>query len=722
MTLRFRLSETDCVVIAGTEHILASQDADGITLRRYDTAEVHQSFTHAEFLRLLAAPDVQLQRSRFSAETAARRLHNDRTWLQGLPARRRRIVMWRMDWVNEALKALREGEMQRTEASIARLLPTLAARTADLKCKAQRLEAGKRGRTRAGRSTEHFDPPCPRTLLRWIGRYEQFGATLAALLDKRRVTRLDRRKFGEEGEAILRACVDQYLDRGKPTGTEIVKRTQEAFKAANDARLLDGKPQLPTPSPNTIRARLKRLDAFERVAQREGLEVARRQFGFYENGLPVHHPLQRVEMDDWEIDLMTLLSESGAFDGLPEEDRRRFDVGRRWLCVAVDCATRVILGFRITDKPSTLAALDTLRMGTEDRTAIGRAAGCGSDWDQYGTPGSVVTDNGSSLLHPDFRFAAAALGCKEYPPAGVPKLRGRIESIFKSLGKQLMPILTGRTFGNPVERGDYPSQDLAAYTDDELAQILTIFFVDIYHNSPHEGLGGQTPANAWKRLVAEQGVSPPPDANTRRVVFGLEVTRKLDRHGVWAFGVAYTAPKLRTLFMRDGRQEVKVRVDPFELSHVSVLIGEDWVPAQAVSRAVWGLSLTEWQTLVRDLRTRYREEARLAEPVVLAARARIRQIDANARALARLMPTQLRSTDLDRAEQQLFLGLGIRSDQAEAPGREPAPPGDLLGDVISGTAPASPVVGATPATGTAEPDRPRDDGDTPPPFWSFDRD
>lgn len=277
-------------------------------------------------------------------------------------------------------------------------------------------------------------------------------------------------------------------------------------------------------------------------------------------------------------------------------------------------------------------------------------------------------------------------------------------------------------FGNPVERGDYPSQDLAAYTDDELAQILTIFFVDIYHNSPHQGLGGQTPANAWKRLVAEQGVSPPPDANTRRVVFGLEVTRKLDRHGVWAFGVAYTAPKLRTLFMRDGRQEVKVRVDPSELSHVSVLIGDDWVPAQAVSRAVWGLSLAEWQTLVRDLRTRYREEARLAEPVVLAARARIRQIDANARALARLMPTQLSSTDLDRAEQQLFLGLEIRPDHAEAPGQEPARPGDLLGDVIGGAAPASPAVGEAPATGTAESDCPRDDGDTPPPFWSFDRD
>lgn len=720
MTPRFRLSDTDCVVMAGGEHILSSQDADGITLRRIDAPEVHQSYSHAEFLQLLSAPDVKLQRERFSAETAARRLHNDRTWLNSLPTSRRRVVLWRTAWVIEALKARRLGELHLTEASIAKLLPTLAARVAEADRRSQRLAAGHGGRARAGRVAEYLDPPCPRTLMRWMRRFERFGATPAALLDKRRSTRSDRRKFGEEGEAIMRAGVDQYLDRGEPTGTEIVKRTQDAFQTANAARLLEGKSLLPIPSANTIRARLKRLDAFEVVAQRKGLEVARRKFGFYENGLPAHHPLQRIEMDDWEIDLMTLFGKSGAFDGLPEPDRCRFDVGRRWLCVAVDSATRVILGFRITDKPSTPAALETLRMATEDRTPIARAAGCESAWDQYGTPGSVFTDNGSTLLHPDVRFAAAASGCKEYPAAGVPELRGRIERIFLTLGKELMVTLTGRTFSNPVARGDYPSQELAAYTDDELAKILTIFFVDIYHNSPHKGLGGETPANAWTRLVGEQGVSPPPDANTRRVVFGLEVMRKLDRHGVWAFGVAYTCPQLRELFLRGGRREVTVRVDPFELSHVSVLIGDDWVPAQAVSRAVWGLTLAEWQTLVRDLRTRYREEARLVEPVVLAARARIRQIDANARALARLMPTQLSSADLDRAEQQLFLGLEIKPDEAEAPGREPVQPGDLLGDVITGPAPASPSEGS--GTGTGEPDRPRNDVDAPPPFWSFERD
>ena len=151
-------------------------------------------------------------------------------------------------------------------------------------------------------------------------------------------------------------------------------------------------------------------------------------------------------------------------------------------------------------------------------------------------------------------MAVADLGATyEAPPAGVPKLRSRIERLFRTFGQQLAPMLIGRTFGNPVERGDYPSEQWASLTDDELAQIFTLFIVDIYHNTPHAGLKGETPANAWKRLSAEQGVTPPPDANHRRAVFGIPIARKLDRHGVRVFGINYTCPKLQEALLRGGR-------------------------------------------------------------------------------------------------------------------------------------------------------------------------
>ncbi|MDM7458008.1 MAG: Mu transposase C-terminal domain-containing protein, partial [Paracoccus sp. (in: a-proteobacteria)] len=358
-----------------------------------------------------------------------------------------------------------------------------------------------------------------------------------------------------------------------------------------------------------------------------------------------------------------------------------------------------------------------LRLITEDKTPIASAAGCQSGWFQHGTPGAVVTDQGSTFISPLFRSAVADLRANpESPAAGVPKLRSRIERVFRTFAHQLAPMLIGRTFSNPVERGDYPSEQTAAYTDDELAKIFTLFVVDIYHNTPHRGLNGETPANAWKRLASEQGVSPPPDANHRRVVFGLEVTRKLDRHGVRAFGINYTCAELQTLMMHGRQREVALRIDPQDLTHVSVLIGHDWHTAQAVSSAVWGLSLDEWQRIVRDLRTRFRGDAKLTGHIISAARKKIRNIDAQARALRRVMPMQLSATDLDRAERHLFLGLEIGPEGSAATGPDPEAQTDLLGDVI---APAEqPAPTEEPAT------NPEKDGPAPSAGrrWRFRRD
>ncbi|MFB2594855.1 Mu transposase C-terminal domain-containing protein [Paracoccus sp. p4-l81] len=680
MTMRFRLSEVDCVTISGADHILKSQDADGIILQRLDAKDICLPFSHAEFIRLLAAPDVSLKRNHFSSPSAARRLHNDRAYLASLAAPARDNVLWKEAWISAVLAACREGEVKRTEASITAFMPTLTLRVAEIERKSQRPFSP----TRVGRAVELRDPPSAKTLLRWLRRYEQLGATPLALLPKKRCSSSYRQKFCAEAKSLIRKGLAQYLARGGPKPSQIVEDMTHDFKAANAQRALDGKAPLAIPCANSIRAAIKNLDAFEVVAQRDGLEVARRKFGFYENGLSAEHPLQRVEIDDCEIDLMSILGESGMLDHLDEDQRAKLEVGRRWICVAIDCATRVVLGFRITDKPSTTAAIDVLRMCTEDRTPIAVAAGCQSGWSQHGTPGATVTDQGSTLISPPFRTAVADLGANsECPPAGAPRLRGRIERLFGTFAFDLLPTLIGRTFSNPVERGDYPSEQTAAYTDDELAKIFTLFVVDIYHNSPHAGLHGETPANAWKRLASEQGVSPPPDANHRRVVFGLEVTRKLDRHGVRAFGINYTCPQLQTLLMQGRQREVAIRIDPQDLTHVSVLIGHDWHTAQAVSRAVWGLSLDEWQRIVRDLRTRFRDEAKLTEHIIFAARKKIRVIDAQARALRRVTPMHLSAADLDRAERHLFLGLEIGPEGTAASGPDPKASTDLLGDVIA---------------------------------------
>ena len=43
-----------------------------------------------------------------------------------------------------------------------------------------------------------------------------------------------------------------------------------------------------------------------------------------------------------------------------------------------------------------------------------------------------------------------------------PEMKGAVERIFRTLAKDLIHELPGTTFSNPKERGDYPSEKLAA--------------------------------------------------------------------------------------------------------------------------------------------------------------------------------------------------------------------------------------------------------------------
>ena len=190
-------------------------------------------------------------------------------------------------------------------------------------------------------------------------------------------------------------------------------------------------------------------------------------------------------------------------------------------------------------------------------------------------------------------------------------------------------------------------------------------------------------------MSAEQGVTPPPDANTRRVVFGLPHTRKLDRHGLRVFGINYTCPALQEALLRGHTGDVQLRVDPEDLSHVSVCLGHEWVSAQAVPRVAWGLSLEEWQSIVRELRMRFKAEAVVSERIIREARAKIRAIDAHARQLRRLQPMHLPEGALRRAENHLYLGLRIGPEESAATGdldrrddRQAAGSDTLLADVI----------------------------------------
>jgi putative transposase len=190
-------------------------------------------------------------------------------------------------------------------------------------------------------------------------------------------------------------------------------------------------------------------------------------------------------------------------------------------------------------------------MAMRDKTDISKQLGCKTPWNQFGHIHHVAVDNGPAFVNTTFKAALSDLSI-EYSvlPAGVPKLRARVERVFRTLAKMLMPYLTGRTFGNPVERGDYPSEKYAVHTAESIIELLVRFIVDAYHVKSHRGLEYASPNAAWAKLCDEFGWSPALSNHKLRHILGIDLTRKSGRHGVLVCGVNFHSTHLAHQFKK----------------------------------------------------------------------------------------------------------------------------------------------------------------------------
>lgn len=431
MTVRFKIAEVDCVIIDKVQYILHRQTEDGIVLRPCDGSSEYRELTSSQLFELFKKPGFEYRRGYFSSPQAARRLRNDTKYLSALSSAVQEKVLWKESYCIAFKELEAKKYAVRTLDSIARALPRLA----DMVDERETLWQRPVGVKPAGAAIVRRLPPSASTLRAWLRLYDRHGFSPMAFLRKSRRMVAGKSKLGSETDRLLEECVAEYLVRNEPTQASIIKDTQERFTEVNRSRAMLGEPALTVPSARTIRRRIMALDAFEVVARRKGHDAARRQFALHENGVQARYPMERIEMDEWNVDVISLFGQAGALDALGRRDRAKFEIGRRWIYVAIDCATRCVVSFTLVAKPSGEEAVRALSLIPKDKTAIAHAAACQSSWDYGGGIGSIVTDQGSAFTSIEFRTAVCDLyGTYEAPPAGIPKLRGTIERVFGTFG------------------------------------------------------------------------------------------------------------------------------------------------------------------------------------------------------------------------------------------------------------------------------------------------
>lgn len=666
-THRLALGTYDRLTIAGMSTPLRpiSSNDHGWVMLETEGNGMSKVYPHMQLVSLDRAGHIRHERGYFDQNRAlARTGRSSQALISALPPKQLAPFQKCSAYLAAYQKLKSEGLIKASQESFTAneaLLFATASRLVD--------ELHPMGGTGLSKSADFRRVPSWSTLKRWQKRARLGGEAALPGRYHRRGNR--NRKMDGEAIALMVSTIRRvWLNENRREAKQVWEAVGRDFKVANEERKMDGQLPLVPPSRETVRKEIAMLDPFATTLARIGPNAARTKFRPVGAGIEVTRAGERVEIDEVSIDLFTIPEMRVFIDGIPATLRRRLGIDKksiRWtITVAIDVRTRCILGIAISQTPNHRAARQVLQMTMVNKGRWSCAADAHDTWDMACVPELIVSDGGSAFIAPEFKMACADLGiATEIAVGGMPELRAFIERIFGTLNLRLLPLLSGRTFGDVVEKGEADPQSRTALTFDDLAFCLTRWIADAYHNTPHTGLGGKTPREVWQELMGRYGVEPSPDNQRWRMVFGERLIRTLDKRGIMVLGVRYHCEALALWMTRNGEQKLHVRWHPRDLGGIEVYIGDQWITVPAVKNgfetwdALVGKSANIWQDAIHNLRAAHPTRKTLYFDMIDEAMRAIEERNAQARCLADLFVDEWTEERIERVRRQLLVSFNV---------------------------------------------------------------
>lgn len=444
------------------------------------------------------------------------------------------------------------------------------------------------GRKTAGYPRKPYDYPGATTLREWLELYEA-GDHQPGVFRPQYDKCGNRNQLDPRAKAIVEKQVREFATGNRLTPEDVFTRVEAELMILN--RRLDPGCQVSVGA-SAIRRRIKKLppilvDLAHLGAKQTQLKYTPVGGGMVSvDGLTPLERMDRVEMDDWEMDLFAILKHKHARSlvspkarQIARELKKNRTSIRCTVTVAIDTVTKCIVGLHVTPfAPSAAGSKSALQCMVVDKSAVAKLAKCASDWPMTARPGEVATDDGSAFKG-DFPVTLAKLMIEHRLPGTDPRTRGTIESFFRTF-KRFCRIYTGQAFSNVVERNDYKSEEMASLLVDDVYPRLVRFIVDEYHHKTHSGLGGARPYTAWQRNVAEnkfwKALRPAPDHHVQLLAFGLAVpNRVVGVDGVTFLNAVYTHDLMGSLRGYLGERTVTIVTNPCNLGAILVRVPPD---------------------------------------------------------------------------------------------------------------------------------------------------
>lgn len=651
---------------------------------------------------------------------------NDAAFMAGLNSSDRDRLVYKLGCVRGFIELYDEGGVKKEATSTKASMSEICKRGAkyieedlgspEVDLAWQLYERGEGPKPRTKGAIQILDAPSPRALLGWVRDFNR-GGLKALLGDVHKRGNRNERFSPEENKFILEAIKEAWLFTGGHLKkiSKVIQEVQGSYHTESERREKLGIPGFERdqrPGRNAIRNRMNALDRFMVLVAQKGRTVALKEVRAVANGVESLRPLQRVEMDEWKVDLLALVKESGLDQFFGEEFLAQMKLSenlhRWWLVAAIDCRTNVILGMTLTSNPKTSSALKCLRMVMTDKTAFGGNFGILSPWHMCGIPEVLVTDNGRAFKSLGFTTTCAEFGiANKYSILAAPGMRGKNERFFRTLSTGVFCDLPGGTFSNVVEKADYLASEMACLEVDDLARLLVRFVVDIYHNRPQEALYGLTPLEQWQKDMEEGNypLHPLPGIEKKRLAFGFEAKRKLQRDGIRFLGIRYHCEKLHSHFLRHPSAKLKVRWYDEDLGEIAVFFDGAWQQIPSTSSVFKGMNATVWEKTLKSLRNRDPKRKAWAESIVRRTYADINEMVTQKKAAAGLLDHEWTEKRLESAERAAYGSIEAHSDEVPV-----ASATDGFGRSVMPSAPKPAKAAEAAKTSSVAPNPPRKPG------------
>ena len=401
------------------------------------------------------------------------------------------------------------------------------------------------------------------TLYRWIKRYLSTGTTSSLVPSFKERGGKGKTRLDEESEKIIKSYIDnEYLTKQKLPASKVIENIKIHFKQMGKI----------APSDNTIRNRIKTGNPARIFRLRRGKSEFLSKFHPVQKSFNADFPLEIVQIDHTPLDIIVV------------DEIMRKPIGRPYITMALDIFSRMVYGFYVTlQSPSFFSAGQALYMGIMPKNNYLESLGVEGNWNIYGIPKSMTIhlDNAS-----EFRGEGLKRFCQEFNigidfrPRGAPYYGGHIERIVKTMNMRIH-TLSGTTFSNPKERGEYDSEAKAVFALKELEKWIAEFIVNVYHKTIHSELE-MTPEKKYETgILGDEktaGTGLPDiidreEAERIRISLLPPIERTIQKDGISFENIKYYHDVLRKYIRIEDnngkkRKTFTVRFDPRDISKI----------------------------------------------------------------------------------------------------------------------------------------------------------